>query len=366
VDDLSLDKPGCSDTISYVMQRKIGRKSRPGLTASESGGYLMRTACTRRSWLAAVGSALHSTRAAEPKPNKPIQGAFMILSTPYTLSKAVDYEDLGGEVDFLNRCGAHGIVWPQLASELLRLTKEERMRGMEALAKAAKGKKPALVLGVQGDDTREMLEYASHAEGLEPDAMIAIPPKRAKSLEDYREYFRALCRMTRRPVFIQTSGGAPGIEPTVEFIVELAKEFPNFGYIKEEHEPVIARMQALLARRPDPIKRVFGAQYGTGWLYEMRLGSDGTITGGAMYGDIYARLWDLHQQNKLEEKRDLFSKLLLMLNLDKEIPATRLYMLKKRGVFKTTVSRQREYKLTRDQVSEIDYRFEALKPYLKA
>src|SRR2546425_180895 len=97
----------------------------------------METVYTRRSWLAAVGlTTLHSTPAAETTPNKPIQGAFMILSTPYTISKAVDYEDLGGEVDFLNRCGVQGLVWPQLSSELPHLTKQERMRGMEVLAKA--------------------------------------------------------------------------------------------------------------------------------------------------------------------------------------------------------------------------------------
>lgn len=322
--------------------------------------------CTRRSCLAALGSAaLFPRSAATAAAAKPMQGAFIILSTPYTSSKAIDYEDLAGEVDFLDRCGVHGLVWPQLSSELPQLTKDERMHGMEILAKAARGKKPALVLGVQGDDTAEMLEYASHAESAAPDAMIAIPPRNAKSLDDYREYFRALCKLTKRPVFLQTSGGAPAIEPTVEFILELAHEFPNFGYIKEEHEPVIARMKALAAHRPDPIRRVFGAHYGTGWLYEMRLGTDGVITGGAMYADIYARLWNLHVENKTEDERDLYGRLLLMLNLDQDIPGTRLYILKKRGVFKTTVSRQKEYKLTPDEIAEIEYRYAALKPYLK-
>ena len=37
-----------------------------------------------------------------------------------------------------------------------------------------------------------------------------------------------------------------------------------------------------------------------------------------MYADIYARLWELHVQNKPEETRDLFSKLLSMLNLEAE------------------------------------------------
>jgi dihydrodipicolinate synthase/N-acetylneuraminate lyase len=329
----------------------------------------MEPALTRRDWLASTGAAALLSRgagfAATAGAAKPMRGAFIILSTPYTMSKAIDYEDLAREVDFLDRCGVQGLVWPQLSSELPQLSADERLRGMEVIAKAAKSRKPALILGVQGDDTAEMLEYAAHAEKLDPDGMIAIPPKKAKSLDDFREYFRALCKLTKRPVFLQTSGGAPAIEPTVEFILELSREFPNFGYIKEEHEPVLARMRKLIAHRPDPIKRVFGAHYGTSWLYEMRLGADGTITGGAMYADIYARLWSLHVENKQDEKRELFGKLLLMLNLDQDIPGTRLYILKKRGVFKTAVSRQRDYNLTPEEIAEIEYRFAALQPYLK-
>jgi 4-hydroxy-tetrahydrodipicolinate synthase len=330
----------------------------------------MHTRSTRRELLAAAGSAalLAGSRAtaATGAAAKTMQGAFIILSTPYTASKAVDWEDLANEVDCMERYGVHGLVWPQLSSELLQLTKDERLRGMEVLAKAAQGKKPALVLGVQGEDTREMLEYAEHAEKVAPDAMIAIPPTKAKSMDDYREYFRGLCKLTKRPVFIQTSGGARDLAPSIEMMLELAREFPNFGYVKEEHDPVIPRMRELIAHRPDPIKRVFGAHFGNGWLYEMRLPSDGVITGGAMYGDIYARLWNLHQQGKADETRELYGKLLLMLNLDQQIPGTRLYILKKRGIFKTSVSRQREYKLTRDEIAEIEYRFEALKPHLKS
>lgn len=326
----------------------------------------MGTSYTRRNWLATAGSAALIPRLTlNAAPDKSMRGAFMILSTPYTLSKAVDYEDLASEVDFLDRCGVQGMVWPQLASEYSLLTKEERMHGMEVLAKAARGKTPALVLGVQGDDTEAMLEYARHAEQLAPDGMIAIPPRKAKSLDDFRAYYRALCGLTKRPVFIQTSGGAPGIEPTVEFIVELAREFPNFGYIKEEHEPVIPRMKALAAHRPNPIKSVFGAGHGLGWPYEMRLGFDGTIIGGAVYGDVYAQLWNLHLQNKWEEKRNVFSKLLLMLNLDRQIPGVRLYILKKRRVFRTTVSRRRNHLFTPEAIAEIEYNFEALRPYLK-
>ena len=301
-----------------------------------------------------------------PKPRKPMTGAFMILSTPYTNANEVDFDDLAGQVDFVDRCGVDGIVWPQNSSEQRFLSQAERLRGFEVLAEAARGRRPAVVFGVQGDDTKGMLEYARKAESLDPDGMIAIPPTTATTLDDFRAYYGALAEVTDRPIFVQTSGGAPDVVPTTDFIVEMAGEYPNLAYVKEERAPVHERMRALARHRPARIKRIFGAAFGRAWLYEMRLGMDGVMTGGAMYADIYARLWELHVAGHTDELRDLYSKLLLMLNLDSIVPGVRLYVLQKRGIFKTTKSRRGDYAFSDDQVAEIEYRWAALKPHLRA
>lgn len=333
------------------------RSVRPGIPQFRWNGT-RRELITSLASLAVFRPGLHGA-----SKGKAMRGIFIIMATPYTESKAVDYEDLAREVEFLDRCGVHGMVWPQMASEYTQLTKEERLRGMEVLAKAARGKRPALVLGVQGPNTDAALEYARHAEELGPDALIAIPPTEAKSLDDFRAYYRALARLSRRPLFIQTTGGARGITPTVEFIVELAREFPNFAYVKEEFQPVIDRMKALAAHRP-AIKGIFSGAAGRGMMYEMRLGFDGTMPG-APFSDIYAQIWNLYQERQQERARDLFSKLLLLVNLDQEIPGTRQYVMKKRGVFKTTVSRRMDVKLTPEAIREIDFNLDALKPYFR-
>ena len=321
---------------------------------------------TRRQLLAGMAAAgslpLGSLLAATP--GKSLRGALMILSTPYTESGEVDFEDLAREVAFCDSCGVQGIVWPQNSSEQLYLTKAERIRGFEVLAEANRGRSMSLTLGVQADDTAGMLEYARVAESLEPDGMIAIPPTTANSLAQIRDYYAALCDITSRPIFVQTSGG-PEIELTIEFLVELAREFPQCGYIKEEYgESRHARMLALQAFQPDPIRSVFGATLGRGWLYEMRIGTDGVMTGGTMYGDVYARLWQLHLEGRQDELRECYSKLLLIQNLDNLIPGVRLYVLQKRGVFKTIKSRRGEYTFSAQQIAEIDYRLEALQPYM--
>jgi 4-hydroxy-tetrahydrodipicolinate synthase len=320
---------------------------------------------TRRQCLGALGSLLLLPVAhGQVQTANPMRGVFMILSTPYDQDGAVDYEDLAGQVGFLARCGVQGLVWPQNSSEQRYLSKAERMRGFEVLAEAARGHDMVLVLGVQGDDTADMVEYARHAETLGPAGMIAIPPTSAGSLDDIYRYYQTLCGITARPVFVQTSGG-PDIELTVDFLVRLATDFPQCGYIKEEYGNVQQRMRELILHRPDPIKSVIGASFGLGWLYEMRIGSDGVMTGGTMFGDVYASLWELHQQNRQAELADCYSKLLLMLNLDQLIPGVRLYVLQKRGIFKTTRSRRGNYAFSAEEIAEMDYRLEALRPWMR-
>ena len=303
---------------------------------------------------------------------KTMRGVFIILTTPFNASGEVDWEDLAREARFVDRSGAHGNVWPQGSSGVANLTKAERLRGMQVLAEASRGSNASLVLGVQGRDTAEMLEYAHAAEALAPDALIAMPPSAAHSIDEYREYFRALAKVTSRPIIVQTSGGARDLAPTVDLIVELAREFPHVAYVKEESAPLVERMKAEIRQRP-PLKGVFGASLGSGWLYEMRLGLDGVITGMGMYPDLMARIWELHERGDAAAARDAYGKFLLMRNAAQQIPGTDLYLFKKRGIFKTTVSRTGgaaawrtvNVELASDAIAEIEFRFEALKPYLK-
>jgi 4-hydroxy-tetrahydrodipicolinate synthase len=319
---------------------------------------------TRRALLSSLGG-LPLLNAAESTANqaKPMRGIFVIMATPFTESKQIDWEDLEREVEFMDRCRVHGMVWPQLASEYVTLSGEERMKGMDVIAKAARGKKPALVLGVQGPNTAAALEYLKRAEDLGPDALIAIPPTEAASVDDYRRYYAALAGATKRPIFVQTTGGAKGITPPVEMIVALAKEFPQLAYIKEEADPVVTRMIEL--KKHPGIRSVFSGAAGKGMLYEARLGMDGTMPG-APYSDVYVQIWETWQAGDVAAAREVFSKLLLLINLDTVLPGTRQYVMKKRGVFKTTVSRRQNVILSGKAMEEIDYCLDGLSPWLRA
>ena len=96
------------------------------------------------------------------------------------------------------------------------------------------------------------------------------------------------------------------------------------------------------------------------------------MTGMAMYADLMARMWDLHVRGESDAVRDAYSKFLLMRNVNQQIPGADLYVMHKRGIFKTTTARTggaaawkpKPLSLTPDAIAEIEYRFAALKPYL--
>lgn len=309
-----------------------------------------------------------------------IRGPFPILSTPFTTSGAVDYDVLAREARFVDQCKCSGMIWPQSGDSLDLLTMDEKLRGMEVLA-GVKRKHSALCLGVQGKNTEEMLVFAKYAEKLAPDAIISRPPDTGKTEEDLRTYWRALAKVVNRPVIIQTTGGVAykGPVPSVDLMVELARESPYFGYVKEEANPVIPRMRELIAAKP-VIRRVFSAWGGFGWLHQSHLGTEGLITERVAYADLLTDVWSLMENgDKPEKLAEAFSRMLFMLNLHETIPGgtlrgAHLYVLKKRGVFTNLISRQyglensipkeliySEQQFSEDEIKEIEWRMDLLK-----
>ena len=331
---------------------------------------------SRRASLGMIGFApLIAKSWAQSPSGKPLRGIMPIVTTPYTPSGAIDFDDLAAEMRFFDHVGCLGAVWPQASSDVGLMSRQERLDGMTVITQACKKLKVASILGVQGVTKEEMMDYARHAEALEPDAVIAMPPSAPdeQSVEAFHAYFAALAGAVRRPVVFQTNvpGLRNGLTPPVELILRLAGEFPNLVYVKEESLPLVARMKEEV-RHHDILKGVFGASGGDGLLYEMRLGLDGEMTGQGAYGDVMVAVFDLYRQGKRAAAADAFAKWLLMKNCEEKIPGTQRYIFVRRGVFKSAAARQGAVGamggsgLSAEQVAEIEMRFATLKPYLAA
>ncbi len=159
-------------------------------------------------------------------------GIFAILQTPFDKDDQVDWEDLTREVDFCVRAGDHGVVWPQVAGEFYLLTEDERMRGAEVILRAAAGR-THVVVGVQAPSAGLALKFAQHAGAHGADALIALPPYLGSvGLDSAASYYRTLAQGVKLPIFIQNSGAPWGPALPTDIVIRMAKENPQFAYVK--------------------------------------------------------------------------------------------------------------------------------------
>jgi dihydrodipicolinate synthase/N-acetylneuraminate lyase len=279
--------------------------------------------------------------------NKPLRGIFPIMQTPFTDSDKLDIEILVREAQFLDKIGSHGMVWPQLASEWSVLRPEERRAGAEALAKAARFLKPALVLGVQGPTKEAAVEYARHADKLMPDAIIALPPKGIETPDSQFEYYKAIGGASSRPLFIQAIGKMP-----VEFIIEMTRAIPTMRYIKDEAGPPLPRITEF--RRKAPELFPFTGAHGRTLFDEMMRGSFGSMPA-AGFTDLYAQGWDLFQAGKRRESLEMCARATVLIPMVETYGMRGMkYILQVRGVFKNDIARNTSTITVNDRNTQLD------------
>ena len=284
-----------------------------------------------------LGSALMGRKAAAAPASKALRGIFPIACTPFTESDKLDVDSLVAELKFFDRGGVHGFVWPQNWSEWQTLSQKERMDGAEALLAAAKGVRPAVVIGVQGPDLAAAVEYAKHAEKLGADAIISLPPTESTSPQAISDYYKGVANATSLPLFMQAVG-----KISMDQMIALYKAIPTFRYVKDEAEgSMLNRILPLREATGDQLK-IFSGHGGRTLISEMLRGSSGSMPTPA-FPDMFARTWDLWHEGKQTEAMDMHARTELCLSeVDLQAagggstPESSKYVLYLRGVFKTS------------------------------
>ncbi len=340
----------------------------------------MNTYFDRRQFLGIGAAAAYSNAlgaadvGAGGKHKEPWSGVFIIMQTPFLedSAKSVDQESLGKESEFLVRCGVHGMVWPAGAGETAALTVDERMKYSPTIVKAVRRRTPVMI-GVHGRDIDEAVALAKYAEKIGADGMVALPPTAGKQNEQtLTDYFTAITSASKLPLCIQVQMPSE-VDPqssaqlfSVDYLIGLARKLPTFRYVKEEIRPVAHRINRYVNEASDVLTPMTGGG-SRNLLNEMARGSKGTMPG-AGFADIQAKIWDLYVEGKKKQARDLFAKMLMMAVLELHTGyVLQKEILKKRGVFKTSVMRVDRGFAPMDAGDhrELNEVFEALRPYFR-
>jgi 4-hydroxy-tetrahydrodipicolinate synthase len=291
-----------------------------------------------------------------------LRGVFTIPCTPFSSSGELDERSLRREVRFCLDCGAHGLVAPVNASEFTSLSDAERCRVVEIVAEENAGRVP-FVAGVSGVSAHVAVYFARHAQAAGAAAVIAMPPyvKKAGAAEIF-DYYQRLSDATELPIIIQDFIPPVGTPMPPELLARLLREIPHVRYLKEEAilpGHVMSRTAELAGAA---LEGTMGGQGGRFLFDEVRRGACGTMPA-CQSTDLHVDLWEHLEAGETPEARQLFNRMLPLLNLEWMFSVA-LYkeVLRRRGVIETAFCRAAPASLDEYDLRELDVLLAELEP----
>lgn len=272
--------------------------------------------------------------------SKSYRGIFVIVTTPFTETQALDEAGLEATLEFCLAAGVHGVVANALASEGLYLSEAERRRAAEIVVGAAKGKVPAII-AVSAPHYSVAANHARHAEAIGADAVMALPPMlHPATPSDIRTYYREISAATSLPLVLQNALGPGMTTMSAALIAELVNELPNARFVKEESGYPAQTTGEIIRLVGDRLQGVMGGRAGKTFMEELRHGVSGTMPA-CEVADVHVAWWNAIEAKDDKRARQIFQRLLPLLDMEANYGMPLMKeVLKMRGVIGTTTTRQ--------------------------
>ncbi|MCZ6633414.1 MAG: dihydrodipicolinate synthase family protein [bacterium] len=298
--------------------------------------------------------------------NQNWRGIFAIPQSVYLENGNFDDAGLTTEVEYCVKAGAHGIVWPVMASQFSVLTHEERKRTAEIVINKVANRIP-VVIGVATVWEATSVDLAQHAEANGAEAIISLPPWEVKpTREQAFEYYRALSDAVSLPIFVQNAGGKFGMAFPANDVARMVCELEHVEYVKEEVNPAGLNISKVLAACGDTVRGVFGGGGGKFLMNELDRGAAGNMPAVEML-DILCEIFDRYERGDHQGARDLHN-LLLPYHTMHGLYGMGLnhLMLKRRGVIRSSKPRYGQNRpLDEHDERELEIILEKLKPHFR-
>lgn len=292
------------------------------------------------------------------------RGVFTIPCTPFTGGGELDEASLRRQVRFCLEAGAHGIVAPVNASEFYTLTDDERRQVVEIVAEETARRVP-FVAGCSAVSAQHAVMLARHAREAGADAVIAMPPVIRKASEpEIYDYYRAIAEVGL-PVVVQDFVAPIGTPMPVDLVARMVREIPAVRYVKEETvlgPHVISRLREACG---EALEGIMGGQGGRFLFNEVARGACGTMPA-CHLTDVQVDLWNLLAAGREREARDLFDRILPLLNFE-HMYGVAVYkeVLRRRGIIATNVCRGGPAALDAWDLKELDTLLAGIEPLFR-
>ncbi|HEX5003094.1 MAG TPA: 4-hydroxy-tetrahydrodipicolinate synthase [Bacteroidia bacterium] len=242
-----------------------------------------------------------------------LKGTGVAITTPFHKDGNVNFKCFGkliehlikGKVDYLVPLGTTG--------ESVTLTKDERVAILDFVVETV-AKRVPVVVGIGGNNTREVVNSLSDFDLTGVDAILSVTPYYSKpSQRGLIQHYKAFCNEAPVPVILYNVPGRTGVNMSAETTLTLASDVQNIIGIKEASGN-FEQIMTIIRDKPEGFLVISGDDLIT--LPLIAAGADGVISVVANgYPKEFSEMVRLAQKGSMEKARELHYNLTEITNL---------------------------------------------------
>ncbi len=235
-----------------------------------------------------------------------LQGIFPVIPTLFTARNALDLAGQRRVIRFALDAGAHGLVFPGVASEYSHLSLPEREQLLALVAAETAGKVP-LVGGASAPTANEVIAAGAIAmqHGIRH-LMIMAPVGLGSDAATQRTFFQQVAAgLPGVEIILQNAPTPTGAGLSAKTIIEIAASVPTITYIKEETLPSGPAITALRAAAIPSVRGVFGGGGARYIIDELDRGACGAMPAVELT-DLHVALWSADATGDRAQARRLY------------------------------------------------------------
>jgi 4-hydroxy-tetrahydrodipicolinate synthase len=236
----------------------------------------------------------------------PLKGIVTVLNTPFTDENKADFPALRNNVTYAMEAGIAGFLVPAMASEVYKLSDNERLKIVEVVLDTVKGKIPVIAGIGEPDLARSLQLLKSHVELGCENVLFQISYKNKKQ---FRSHFLKLAELEPKMIMLQ-DWDPSGYGLPDELIISLFEEVEAFRCLKVETVPAGIKYSRILKLTEGRLN-LSGGWAVSQMIEGLKRGVHAFMPTGMHY--IYTNIYRLFSNGQLEEAEQLFQKILPVL-----------------------------------------------------
>ncbi len=236
----------------------------------------------------------------------PLKGIVTVLNTPFTKYNIIDHKALKQNVNEALKAGVAGFLVPAMASEVYKLSENERLKMIETVLEAVGDQVPVIAGAGETDLLKSKKILGAYIDIGCENVLFQIP---FKNEEQFKNHFMELASLDPKMIMLQ-DWDASGYGLEDELIYDLFENVEAFRCLKIETVPAGVKYSRILKLTSGKLN-ISGGWAVSQMIEGLQRGVHAFMPTGMHY--IYTSIYRLFEKGEMEKAEVLFHKILPIL-----------------------------------------------------